>query len=256
MFIDAHCHINSLDLEGIEKIVSSCRSNHIFIDSSINLSTTLNSLQLSNKYPCIYSAIGFHPFSAKEFSETTIADYEKALQQNKKIVAIGEIGLDEFADTPLKKQEEILCRFLILAKEFNLAVIIHNRLSHSPVGDASQPYIFDILDKYFESYEKIIFHCFSYSKDFLDKITSKHGFTSFSLNILRKKKVIVESLEAAPLENMLLETDSPYMTIAGRASSPLDIGAVYSFAAATKNVDMAKLKESICANANKLFQLK
>jgi len=273
MFIDAHCHINSLAEEEIDKIVSSCRSNHIFIDSSINISSALKSLQLSNKYPCIYSAIGFHPFSAKEFSETTVADYEKALQQNKKIVAIGEIGLDEFADTALKGQEEIFCHFLVLAKKFNLPVIIHNRVSHSPNGGASlaslaragarvagapasQPHIFDILDKYFASYEKIIFHCFSYSKDFLEKITSKHGFASFSLNVLRKKKDIIESLKAVPLENMLLETDSPYMKISGHASSPLNIEAVYSFAAATKNVEIEKLKEAICVNANKLFQLK
>jgi len=256
MFIDAHCHINSLAEEEIGKIVSSCRSNHIFIDSSINISSALKSLQLSNKYPCIYSAIGFHPFSAKEFSETTVTDYEKALQQNKKIIAIGEIGLDEFADTALKEQEGIFCHFLALAKEFNLPVIIHNRVSHSPVGNASRPYIFDILDKYFASYEKIIFHCFSYSKDFLEKITSKHGFASFSLNVLRKKKDIIESLKAVPLENMLLETDSPYMKIDGRASSPLDIEAVYSFAAATKNVEIEKLKGTICVNANKLFQLK
>jgi TatD DNase family protein len=248
MFIDAHCHINSLVEEEIGKIVSSCRSNHIFIDSSINIPSALKSLQLSNKYPCIYSAIGFHPFSAKEFSETTIADYEKALQQNEKIVAIGEIGLDEFADTALKGQEEIFCHFLALAKKFNLPVIIHNRVS--------SPHIFDILDKYFASYEKIIFHCFSYSKDFLEKITSKHGFASFSLNVLRKKKDIIESLKAVPLANMLLETDSPYMKIDGRASSPLDIEAVYSFAAAAKNVEIEELKESICVNANKLFQLK
>jgi len=248
MFIDAHCHINSLDPEKTEKVVSSCQSGYTFIDSSINLPSTLNSLQLSNKYSFIYSAIGFHPFSAKEFSEATIASYKNILQQNKKIVAIGEIGLDEFADIPLKEQEEIFCRFLILAKEFNLPVIVHNRVS--------EPNIFGILDKYFTSYEKIIFHCFSYSRDFLDSVTGKRGYVSFSLNILRKKKNIIESLKNAPLENMLLETDSPYMKIDGRASSPLDIEAVYSFAAAAKGLKVEELKKSTYSNAGKLFLFK
>jgi len=248
MFIDAHCHINSLGHEKIEKVVSSCQNGYTFIDSSINLSSTLNSLQLSNKYSFIYSAIGFHPFSAKEFSEITIADYKNILQQNKKIVAIGEIGLDEFADIPLKEQEEIFCRFLILAKEFNLPVIIHNRVS--------EPNIFGILDKYFTSYEKIIFHCFSYSKDFLDRIIQKRGYASFSLNILRKKKNIIESLKNAPLENMLLETDSPYMKIDQRPSSPLDIEAVYSFAAAAKGLEVEELKKSTYSNSGKLFLFK
>ncbi|MFA5007974.1 MAG: TatD family hydrolase [Candidatus Omnitrophota bacterium] len=248
MFIDAHCHINSLSKEEIDSITSSCRSNYTFIDSSINFQSTLNSLQLSAKYSCVYSAAGFHPFSAKEFNEATIADYKKVLQQTKRIVAIGEIGLDEFADTPLKEQGQIFCRFLELAKEFNLPIVIHNRLS--------EPSIFGMLDKYFTSYERIIFHCFSYPKDFLQNIIAKGGYASFSLNVLRKKKDITESLKAVTFENMLLETDSPYMKIDGCPSSPLDIERVYSFAAATKNVSVEKLKEFVSINANKLFLLK
>ncbi|MDD4954434.1 MAG: TatD family hydrolase [Candidatus Omnitrophica bacterium] len=248
MFIDAHCHFNSLAGEKIDNISSSCSNGYIFIDSSINLGTTAISLQLSSKFPFIYSAIGFHPFSANEFTEATIAGYKKVLEENKKIVAIGEIGLDEFAETAPCKQEEIFCRFLGLAKEFNLPVIIHNRIS--------KPVVFDILDKYFSSYEKIIFHCFSYSSDMLDKITAKGGYASFSLNILRKKKDIIESLKTVSLENMLLETDSPYMKINGQPSNPLDIKAVYAYAAEEKNLKIEEIENSVYSNAKKLFLFK
>jgi len=256
MFIDAHCHINSLAEEKISNVTSACLSGYTFIDSSINFQSTLNSLRLSDKYPFVYSAIGFHPFSANEFSEAVIADYEKILLSNKKVVAIGEIGLDELADTSLKEQEEIFCRFLVLAKQFNLPVIIHNRISEVISGDSSRPRIFDILDRHFPSYEKIIFHCFSYSKTFLERITEKHGYASFSLNVLRKKKDILESLRAVSLGNLLLETDSPYMKIDRRPSSPLDIEAVYSFVAAMRNLELQELKEAVYSNAKKLFSLK
>jgi TatD DNase family protein len=256
MFIDAHCHINSLAEEKIGDVASACLSGYTFIDSSINFQSTLNSLQLSDKYHFVYSAIGFHPFSVKEFNETVISDYEKVLRSNKKIVAIGEIGLDEFAEVPFKKQEEVFCRFLVLAKQFNLPVMIHNRVSEESLGDSSKPCIFDILDKHFTSYEKIIFHCFSYSKTFLERITEKHGYASFSLNVLRKKKDISESLRVVSLENLLLETDSPYMKIDRRPSSPLDIEAVYSFVATMRNLELQELKEAVYSNAKKLFSLK
>lgn len=248
MFVDAHCHINSLTEEKIEYIVSSCQSGYVFVDSSIDLPSSAKSLKISDKYPFIYSAIGFHPFSAKEFNDSTIESYKNVLRQSKKIIAIGEIGLDEFADAPFKDQETIFCCFLELAREFNLPVVIHNRVSDRN--------IFGILDKYFKSYEKIIFHCFSYSKDFLKEITDRGGYVSFSLNILRKKKDITESLKVVSMKNILLETDSPYMKINREPSSPLDIKAVYAFAAETKNIGVKELEDLVAANAQKIFPIK
>jgi TatD DNase family protein len=247
MFIDSHCHINSLAEDKINNLISSGSNGYIFIDSSINVQSALLSLGLSKKYPFIYSAVGFHPFCVKEFGETTISEYEKMIINNKKIIAIGEIGLDEKAEVSLQAQEDVLRSFVMLAKRLNLPVIIHNRLK--------EPRIFDILDEYFPFYEKIIFHCFSYSQSFLEKIISKGGCVSFSLNILRKKKEILESLAYCPNENILLETDSPYMKIDNLPSSPLDISKVYSFAAKIRNMDAQSLKEVIFQNANKLFAL-
>ncbi len=247
MFIDSHCHINSLAEDKIHNLISSGSNGYIFIDSSINVQSALLSLELSKKYPFIYSAVGFHPFCVKEFGDTTISEYERMLVNNKRIIAIGEIGLDEKAEDSLQAQEDILRSFIMLAKRFNLPVIIHNRLK--------EPRIFDVLDEHFTSYEKIIFHCFSYPQSLLEKIISKGGQVSFSLNILRKKKEILESLAYCPNENILLETDSPYMKIDNLPSSPLDISKVYSLAARTKNMDVEKLKEIVSQNASKLFVL-
>jgi len=245
MLIDSHCHLNSLSKITREDVISSSNSNYCFIDSSIDLNSSKVSLEISSKYDFVYSALGFHPFSGKSFSPTVVRDYEKLIDDNKKVVAIGEIGLDYKADFSAQLQEDILAAFIELAKSKNLPVMIHNRWQDTK--------ILDILDKFYSSYEPVVFHCFSYSQDFLAKIIERRGFVSFSLNILRKKEEITQSLKNCPLDKLILETDSPYMRVNGKPSTPLDIGRVYSHAASTKGIEEEKLKGIVFSNAERVF---
>jgi TatD DNase family protein len=245
MLIDAHCHINSLSKTTLIDVLSRASDNYIFLDSSINVDSAKLSLEISSNYPSVYSAIGFHPFSAKEFSDTTVEIYKQLVQGNSKVLAIGEIGLDETAKIPYDDQLRILKAFLKLAKDLNLPVLIHNRIK--------DPVIFGILDEFFASYEKVILHCFSYNYEMLKRLTDKGGYISFSLNVLRKKKDIIDSLTRCPLENLLLETDSPYMKINDRPSTPLDIREVYGLAASVRKIPAKDLEEAVLANFKKAF---
>lgn len=219
----------------------------MFIDSSIDLDSSLASLELSGKTGFVYSALGFHPFSGENFSPAIIDEYSKLIDSNRKVVAIGEIGLDFKAGISLKEQEDILAAFLKLAKSKDLPVIIHNRRQDEK--------ILDVLDRYFTSYSKVILHCFSYGEDFLAKVVERGGFVSFSLNILRKKGKVIRALKHCPRDNLLLETDSPYMRIEGEPSTPRDISQTYSVAAEVKNIDRQDLEAIISANAKGLFSL-
>ena len=245
MLIDSHCHLNSLSKITREDVISSCDKNYCFIDSSIDLNSTKISLELSSKYDFIYSALGFHPFSGKSFTPAVVIEYSKLIDEGKKVVAIGEIGLDDKADISPQLQEEILTAFIELAKSKDLPVVIHNRRQ-----DAK---ILDILDKFYSSYEKVVFHCFSYNQDFLAKIIKRKGFISFSLNILRQKEDIIQSLERCPLDKLLLETDSPYMRISGKPSIPLDIEKTYLRAAEIKGISKEELEEAVSLNIKELF---
>lgn len=245
MLIDSHCHFNSLSEIAREDVISSCDKNYCFIDSSIDLNSTKISLELSSKYDFIYSALGFHPFSGKNFTPAVVTEYSKFLDENKKVVAIGEVGLDDKADISPQLQEEILAFFIELAKSKSLPVMIHNRWQ-----DAK---ILDILDKFYSSYEKVVFHCFSCNQDFLAKIIKRRGFISFSLNILRKKEEILESLRKCPLDKLLLETDSPYMRINGKPSIPLDIEKTYLRAAEIKGISKEELEMAVSLNIKELF---
>jgi TatD DNase family protein len=245
MLIDTHCHIASLPPQEKERIFCLKDTNHVFVDSSINLKTTFESCDFSRQWAFIYSALGFHPFFARGFNPHILSEYKRLIECNKKIIAIGEIGLDEKAEVGLEEQENIFRIFLKLAKEINLPVIIHNRLKGYR--------ILSILDDYYHSYEKLIFHCFSYSTEFLNKILAKNGYVSFSLNILRKKKEITESLKECPLRNILLETDSPYMKIGNNPSTPFDVKEVYSFVSAIKAIEAKELENIVFSNVHRVF---
>jgi TatD DNase family protein len=247
MWIDAHCHINCFSHIQVERWHNFSK-DYSFIDSSTNYKSSLISLELSREFPFIYSSLGFHPFWTKEFSPQTIEDYERLIDSNKKIVAIGEVGLDFKAEAPLQKQEDIFGRFIELAKTKDLPLLVHNRLNSF--------YILEVLNRFFSSYKKVIFHCFSYSPDLLAMILEKEGYVSFSLNLLRKKEKVLNSLKMCPLEHILLETDSPYMKIKNRDSTPLDIKEVYSFVAGVKGIEEKKLREMVLANVRGVFSLK
>ena len=245
MLVDAHCHLNSLSKIIREDVIASSSNNYCFIDSSIDLNSARASIELSRQYDFVYSSLGFHPFSGEEFSSSTIDDYIKLIDENEKVAAIGEIGLDFKAPISPQQQEDILSAFIQLAKSKDLPVILHNRWEDTKM--------LDVLDKFYSKYDKVIFHCFSYDKDFLEKIIERGGFASFSLNILRKKEDIISSLKSCPLDRLLLETDSPYMRVGKEPSTPLDIVKIYSAAAEIKGISKEELEAAIFSNVRGLF---
>ncbi|MFH1519654.1 MAG: TatD family hydrolase [Candidatus Omnitrophota bacterium] len=245
MLIDTHCHLNTLSQITREEVISASSSNYCFIDSAIDLSSAKLSVELSRQYSFIYSSLGYHPFSAEDFSPSIVEDYGELIDQNEKVVAVGEIGLDSTATIPADKQETVLAAFLQLAKSKQLPIILHNRWPDTK--------ILDILDKYLSGYQKVILHCFSYDKEFLAKIIERGGYVSFSLNILRHKEDITAALKSCPLDKLLLETDSPYMRVGGKPSTPLDIGRVYSHAASIKGIEEEKLRGIVFSNAERVL---
>ncbi len=248
MLIDAHCHINSLDEAKQKDILRSSQNEYIFIDVSIDLTTTIDSLTVLGDYEFVYHSLGFHPLSGGNFSSQTIERYRNFIRSYKKIVAIGEIGLDYKSSLSFKEQKDILEAFINLSKEFDLPVVIHNRWNDDG--------ILGILDEYFSDYTNIIFHCFSQDISFLRRIIDRNGNVSFSLNVLRNKSRLKEALKYAPLDRLLLETDSPYMKVYGDYSTPFDIKKVYNYAAKIKNVSFEELKQKVYCNAHRLFSFK
>lgn len=203
MLIDTHCHLFKKYFDNIEETIKSAKENNVnvYISASDNLDSCKEMLELSKKYDNIFVCLGIHPSCLDE----DINEFEKIVVDNlsnKKIVAIGEIGLDYYYGKDSKdKQVEIFEYQLSLAEKYKIPVVIHSR-------EATQDTI-DILKRY--NVNGVI-HSFNGSLETAMEYI-KMGFKLGVNGIITfkncKLKEVIKSLE---LSNIVLETDSPYLT--------------------------------------------
>ncbi len=208
MFIDTHAHLFYPNFEGeLDEIISRAKQNNIdyIMVPATDLKTAEEVIDLTEKYEMVYGAVGIHPHDTKNWTSSLISKIEK-LAKNKKIVAIGEIGLDYYYDfSPKEKQIEAFKAQIELALKHDLPVIIHNRDSDEDV--------MEIIRSYCGSGLKAQFHCFNGSLNDAMELVGMNYMISFTGNITFKKADNLRKiLQHIPPENLLLETDSPFMT--------------------------------------------
>ncbi|HOA33735.1 MAG TPA: TatD family hydrolase [Clostridiales bacterium] len=201
---DSHAHYDDAKFdEDRDELISSLPSKGIIgvINCGADLKSSAQSVKLSEKYDYIYAAVGVHPHEAKDFGDDTLNELRR-LAANKKVVAIGEIGLDYYYDfSPREKQIEVFEKQLILAAELNLPVIIHNRDAHEDT--------LNILKKH---RPKGVLHCFSGSAETAREIVKLGMFIGLGGAVTFKNaKKPLEVAATVPDEFLLIETDAPYM---------------------------------------------
>lgn len=247
MLIDTHCHLNKEDYENVGKVIKNM--DGIMIASGCSDKSNKEVMELINKYPNVYGAIGIHPEDIDSMSEESLKFIEDNLS-NPKIVAIGEIGLDYYWTKDNKeKQKEVFIKQLNLASKYNKPVIIHSRDS---IQDT-----YDILKKY---KLKGSMHCFNSSlemaKEFI-KLGYKIGVGGVvTFKNAKKLQDIVSELD---LGNILLETDSPYLTpepFRGTRNEPAKVYYVAEKISVLKSVKLDEVLDKTTQNAIDLFDLK
>ena len=246
MIVDTHCHLNN-DEKSIEKILK--MENNILIVSGYNRESNETVIDLCNRFSNVYGTIGIHPEELYDFNEENLKFIEDNLQ-NKKIVGIGEIGLDyHYSKEEIDKQKQLFINQLDLAKKYNKPVVIHSRDS---INDT-----LEILKKYKEL--KKVLHCYSGSlemaKEF-KKINTLFGIGG--VLTFKNSKVLKEVVENIDLSYLVLETDSPYLTpepYRGLENEPYNVNLVAEKVAEIKQIELEKVKEITSLNASKLFDL-
>lgn len=209
--IDAHGHLEDEAFsEDRDEILSNLKNDGVdfLFNCGSNMKTSKASIALAEKYENVYAIVGIHPLDADEFSNENLEEIKRLASHNK-VVAIGEIGLDNhYDDSPSPElQEEAFKRQLELAIELDMPVVIHTR-------EADQK-TFDILKYYKEKNKNLscLLHCYSGSVEIMREYMklgfyiSLGGATTFK-NAKTSKKIAIE----VPLDRLLLETDCPYMT--------------------------------------------
>lgn len=160
--------------------------------------------EIANKWDFIYGALGIHPENADEFNNDVLNEIREKIKSNKKIIAVGEIGLDYYWDEnpPREVQKEVFRKHMELAKELNLPVVIHDRDAHEDT--------LNIMKEYPEVIGTV--HCFSGSVEFA-KECLKLGYYIGITGVITFKnaKKLVQVVKEVPLDRLLVETDCPYM---------------------------------------------
>jgi TatD DNase family protein len=253
MLIDTHCHLDFPEFnQDRDEVIKRSQDQGVGLIINVGSSITgsRKSLELCAKYPSIYPVVGIHPHEADSLEEGAL-DIIKELAQNKKTVAIGEIGLDYFKNYSKKDNQLVLFLSQIrLAKELNLPVVIHTR--------SAQDDTLKILREAMPI--RALVHCFSGDKDFLNECLSLGFLISFTCNITYKKaENLREMVRLTPLDRILLETDAPYLSpeeFRGQRNEPMQVRLLAEFVARLKSISLEDIAQRTTENAVRFFNLK
>ena len=252
MFIDTHCHLSHDDYDDIDLVIKENRENKIekIIVSACDKNSMIEVLNYLDKYEDVFLTIGFHPSEVSSYNKDELNFLVQSLKSNKKIVGVGEIGLDyHYGKDDQLKQIEMFIDQMKVASDLNLPVVIHSR-------DATEDTI-KVL-KEFPNVKGVI-HCFSGSVE-TAKIYVKMGYKIGIGGVVTfKNSKLYEVVETVGLENIILETDSPYLApepYRGKKNSSKYIPFIAEKIAKILDVSVEKVSEITLNNTYCLFDLK
>ena len=250
--IDTHCHISKEDYDDIDLIINEAVNSGVdkIIISGCTKDSIVESLEVSSKYPNVYITIGYHPSEADLITDSDLDLLEEQIRDND-IVGIGEIGLDyHYGKENAELQKKLFHKQMVLAEKYHLPVVIHSR-------DATEDTI-AVLKQYPNVIGDI--HCFSGSIE-TAKIYISMGYKIGIGGVItfKNSKKLVEVVENISLDDILLETDSPYLAPApfrGTKNVPYNTYYIAEKIAEIKNVNIDNIFTVTTQNSVKLFDIK
>ena len=253
MLADSHAHIDDerFDADREEVVARALAAGvSLIVNIGADMASSARSVALAEKYPGIYAAVGMHPHDSQDMKET---DYRQLEQwaTHPKVVAIGEIGLDYHYDlSPRSVQKEVFLRQLDLARKTGKPFIIHEREAHA-----------DMLDIIRNAARGLngVFHCFSGSVETAREYLKMGFYISVAGPVTFPKSVKTKEVaKAVPLDRLLVETDSPYLTpqpFRGKRNEPAYVRIVAEEIANLRDISLAELAEATTANVRRLFNI-
>lgn len=250
--IDTHAHLNFEKLrDNIDEVLANSQAVGVekIIIPGVTLEETSKIIELIEKYDNLYGAVAVHPSDTKDWTDNNY-DKLKEYAKHDKIVAIGETGLDYYWDDTFKDtQKHAFRKHLELAEELKLPVIVHDRESHDDV--------FEIIKEFPKV--KGVMHCFSGNAEFALECVKLGYYIALGGPITFKNaKKPKEVAKAVPLENLVLETDSPFLAphpFRGKDNDPSKIILVAEATAEIKGLNIEELANTTSRNAENLFNL-
>lgn len=256
MLIDSHAHLDDEKYnEDREAVLENARAAGIgiIINPAADEASSYRAVEMSEKYPMVYATVGIHPHDAKSYDENKHDQLLREWSKKDKVVAIGEIGLDYHYDfSPREVQQSVFIKQLVIAKEVALPIVIHNRESMEDMHR--------ILKEYFAPEYGGVMHSFSGSVE-MAKIFLDMGFylsISGPLTFKNARK-IPEVVAMMPMDRLLIETDSPYLTPTphrGKRNEPAFVRFVAAEIARIRGISLEAVGEITSDNAKKVFGIR
>ena len=258
-FIDSHCHLDGPEYDADREEVIA-RAREAGVNTMLNVGTGdphsgvfERAVELAERHSEIYAAVGVHPHDAKLFDDRAEQLLLDLVQQSKRVIAWGEIGLDYHYDhSPRDVQRRIFQRQLRLARALDLPVVIHSR-------DANDDTI-AILREELTGYERAgVLHCFGGSLVMAQAAIELGFFISFAGNLTFKKAEDLRQVaRQLPLERLLVETDCPYLTpvpFRGKRNEPARVAETAGFLASLHDQEPQDVARATSENFRRLFRV-
>ena len=253
--IDSHCHLDHEPMySDLENVIN--RSKNIGVEKILSICTTNDSfkkiIKIVNFDPIIYGTYGIHPHECSK-NIVTKDEIINNIKQNKKIIAIGESGLDFYYNhSDREKQISSFKVHIEASLDLNMPIIVHSRNAENET--------YEILKNYEEFKPKILMHCFTGSTEFANKLLSLGSYFSASGIITFKNSTdLQETFKLIPNDKLLIETDSPYLApvpLRGKKNEPSYIKHTLEKLAYLKNTEVSKIEDITSKNFNFLFNFK
>ena len=250
MYIDTHAHYDDSAFdEDRDSLLRTLPSKGIgkIIVPGCDIPGSMETLKLAGEYEHVFAACGIHPENLPDDPERALKELEKLLE-HPKCVAVGEIGLDYYWDKSRKEeQKELFRRQLILAEKAGLPVMIHDREAHADCWEivCEHPGL------------KGVFHCYSGSAEMAAELLKRGWYLGFDGPVTYKNaKKTVEVLEICPIERILIETDSPYLSpvpMRGKRNDSSNLVYIAEKIAEIKGISVGEAAERTSENASVLF---
>lgn len=253
MFIDTHAHLDFHQYDCDREEVINRAYHHdlkAIVNIGIDLETSLASVDLTDEYDGLFAAIGYHPHAAKQFNSVASTKL-KALARHKKVVAIGEIGLDYYRNlSPRETQQEVFRRQIRLAKQLDLPLVVHIRQAYE---DAKM-----ILKEEGAAEVGGVLHCFSGDESMATWAIGEGFYLAFTGVVTFPRSRALQIAATIPLENLLLETDCPFLApvpYRGKRNEPSYLKQSAECIAEARGIAVSSVAESTTQNARTLFRL-
>ena len=256
MLVDSHCHLDRLDLERLgltmDEVIAHAASQGVtqILSVGIDLETAADVIAIAEQYPAVYASVGLHPSEQVEIEPDKAAYLQLACHE--KVIAIGEMGLDYYYnDTGLENQRDRFARQIQVARELNKPIIVHTR-------DAQEDTIAIMRTEQADAVGGVM-HCFTESVAMARQALDLGFYISFSgIVTFKNAENVREVARMVPMDRLLVETDSPYLTpvpLRGKPNQPANVKHVADFLADFRGESVAELVASTTRNFQRLFSL-